>query len=439
MDAKNKQEVRLKRAHIALMKHNETALYSGVMLMGDSEVVEGARFTAYTDGVNKRYAKPFLETVDTEPKLRGLVLHENLHVALKHIPRGKDMFEEDAQIANMAADFVVNDIIFNIKGTVSGGNERIVQLPDGALHDEFFRNWNMREVYNHIRKENPKRKKPQSSGNPAPCDKEGEQESGGQNSPPSQGGTQDKIKANGKEYDAGGGDGDEHDWQNLGELTHEQAKELNDKIDKALREGGMLAGRMGGKIPRAIGDLLEPKIDWREALRDFVSSATKGKDEFTWRKMNRRQLANDMYMPSMENETIGEIVVGIDTSGSIGSHELSAFASELASVCTLCNPEQVRILWWDTQVHGEQVFKRDGYENIASVLKPIGGGGTIVSAVSKYINEKSIKAECVLMFTDGYLEHDIEWNISAPTLWMIVGNNGFEPPAGKKVIFDAND
>jgi hypothetical protein len=62
-----------------------------------------------------------------------------------------------------------------------------------------------------------------------------------------------------------------------------------------------------------------------------------------------------------------------------------------------------------------------------------------VSAVSKYINEKRIKAECVLMFTDGYLESDIVWDISAPTLWMIVGNNGFEPPAGKKVIFDAND
>jgi predicted metal-dependent peptidase len=150
-------------------------------------------------------------------------------------------------------------------------------------------------------------------------------------------------------------------------------------------------------------------------------------------------ISNDIYLPTVENETIGEVVVAIDTSGSIGSHELSAFASELASVCTLCNPEQVRILWWDTQVHGEQVFKRDGYENIASVLKPIGGGGTVVSAVSKYINEKSIKAECVLMFTDGYLESDIVWDISAPTLWMIVGNNSFEPPAGKKVIFDAND
>ena len=432
----NKQEVRLKKAHIALMKHPETALYSGVMLMGKSEVSDDM-FTAYTDGVNKRYSKPFLETIDCEPKLRGLVLHENLHVALKQIPRGQDMFKEDSKIANMAADFVVNDIIANIKGTISGGNEAIVQLPEGALYDPFFHNWNMREVYNYIRKENPNRGKGKggSSGSPSDDDEQGD----GQNSPPSQGGKQNsdnKIKANGKEYDMGGDGFDEHDWENFQEMTPEELKELSDGIDKALREGGMLAGRMGAKMPRAIGELLEPKIDWRDALRDFVSSAMKGKDEFTWRKMNKRQMANDIYMPSMENETIGEVIVAIDTSGSIGGAELTEFASELASICDLVQPDAVRVLWWDTMVHGEQVFKPESFNNIASLLKPLGGGGTHVGSVATYINEKKLNAECVIVFTDGYVESPIEWNIVPPTLWMITQHRGLEVPCGKKVIFE---
>jgi predicted metal-dependent peptidase len=425
----NKQEVRLKKAHIALMKHPETALYSGVMLMGKSEVSE-EMFTAYTDGVNKKYSKPFLETIDSEPKLRGLVLHENLHVALKQIPRGKDMFKEDSKVANMAADFVVNDIIANIKGTISGGNEGIVMLPEGALYDPFFHNWNMREVYNHIRKENPQRQKPQSGGS-SNDDQQGESDNN-----PSPSGTGDKIKANGKEYDMGGEGFDEHDWENMGEITHEEAKELSDKIDKALREGGMLAGRMGAKIPRQIGDLLEPKIDWRDALRDFVSSVTKGKDEFTWRRMNKRHMANDIYLPSMENETIGEVIVAIDTSGSIGGAELTEFATELASICDLVQPEGVRVLWWDTMVHGEQHFKPDNYGQIASLLKPLGGGGTHVSSVAEYVNEKKLNAECVIVFTDGYVEHDIKWNITPPTLWMITQNKNLEVPVGKKVIFE---
>jgi len=430
MIANNRQEVRLKKAHIALMKHPETALYSGVMLMGKSEVSE-EMFTAYTDGVNKRYSKPFLETISSESKLRGLVLHENLHVALKQIPRGKDMFKEDSKIANMAADFVVNDIIANIKGTVSGGNESIVTLPEGALYDPFFHNWNMREIYNYIRKENPQRQK-QSGG------------SSDESNSPSESGTQgsggdNKIKANGKEYDMGGSGFDEHDWESYIEgLSDEERKDLGDKIDRALREGGMLAGRMGGKMPRAIGELLEPKIDWREALRDFVASSMKGKDEFTWRRMNKRHMANDIYMPSMENETIGEVIVAIDTSGSIGGKELTEFATELASICDLVSPDVVRIIWWDADVHGEQVFKPDQYQNIASLLKPLGGGGTEVSCVSKYINEKKLSAEAVIVFTDGYVENNIEWNITPPTLWMITQNRSLDVPVGKKVMFGDN-
>ncbi len=148
----SKQEIRVKKAHIALMKHPETALYSGVMLMGKSEVVDDGCPTAYTDGVNKVYGRKFLETVDTEPKVRGLILHENLHVALKQLPRGKDMFEENRKLANIAADMVVNNIIEDIKGTVNGSTERIVALPDGAVYDPMFQNWSMREVYNYLKK-----------------------------------------------------------------------------------------------------------------------------------------------------------------------------------------------------------------------------------------------------------------------------------------------
>ena len=431
METSNRQEIRLKKAHIALMKHPETALYSGVMLMGNS-TVEDRKFTAYTDGVNKKYSRPFIENINMEAKLRGLVLHENLHVALKQIPRGKEMFKEDAKIANMAADFVVNDIIKNITGKVASGNEAIVELPDGALYDPFFHNWNMREVYNHIRKENPKRQQPQQR-TAEDCDEQGDS-----NGTPSPSGTQDSIiKANGKPYDMGGEGFDEHDWESYVDgLSDEERKELGDKIDRCLREGGMLAGRMGGKMPRAISDLLEPKIDWREVLREFVASTTRGNDEYTWRKMNKRHLANDMYLPSMENETIGEVVVAIDTSGSIGGKELTEFATELASIVDVVSPETVRVIWWDYDVHGEQCFKPEHYKDIASLLKPLGGGGTRVSCVSKYINEKKINAECVIVFTDGYVEDPIEWNIVPPTLWMITQNKSLEVPTGKKVIFN---
>ncbi len=437
---KDKQEVRLKREHVALMKHPETALYSGVMLMGTSEVTDGA-YTAYTDGVNKKYGRQFLEKyVLSESKMRGLVLHENLHVALKQMVHGKGMFKEHPKMANLAADFVVNDIIENIKGTVAGTGERIVELPDGGVYDPMFHNWSMREVFNYLKKHAKPNPSSGKGGKPQKGQK-GDDDGDGDNNPQG-GGKQDKpeendwesVTVNGKTYDLSMQD--EHDLEGeLGDLTHEQIKEVNDAIDKALREGGMLAGRMGAKVPRVIGDLLEAKVDWREVLREFVSAATRGTDEFTWRRMNKRQLANDIYMPSVENETIGEVIVAIDTSGSIGSKELSEFASELASICEVASPEKVRVLWWDTHVHGEQVFEND-YNNIGGLLKPLGGGGTHVSCVSDYINKQKLTAECVIVFTDGYVESDINWNINCPTLWMITQNKHLDVPTGKKVMVD---
>lgn len=393
------QEVRIKRGHIAMMKHPETALYAGVMMMGETSV-EDKPITAYTDGLNKRYGRAFLTAVCKEDaEVNGLILHENLHIVLRHTLYGRDMFMENKDRANRAADYVVNGIIMAIK------DKKLVKLPEGGCYDPRFDNMNMRQVYNILK------------------DEEGEG-----------GGGKGKPDPNGNPSNGSGGGEyqfDEHDFN--ADMTDEELKEMDGKIDRAIREGAILAGRLGVDLPRAITEMLEPQVDWRREFADFVSSTCKGKDEYTWRRFNRRMLPNDMYLPTVENETIGEIIVGIDTSGSIGQEQLNEFATELVSIAEAVQPEAIRILWWDTKVHGEQLFT-ENYEQIGSLLKPLGGGGTRVSSVSEYINKKKIKAECVVVFTDGYLENDVVWNINSPTLWLVTENKGWIPPAGKVVF-----
>ena len=397
------EEQRIKKGHIALMKHPETALWGGVMMMGSTEVVDEA-ITAYTDGINKKYGRAFLTAIcPTQAEVNGLILHENLHIGLRHHLHGADMFKEDGDKANKAADYVVNDMITEI----SKKYPELVQLPKGGLYDPQYHNMSMREVYKLL-----KSKKGGGGGGGGKPDKEGEKGSG----------------SGGGEYEF-----DKHDFGKP--MTQEEAKEMDGKIDRAIREGALLAGRLGIDLPRAISDLLNPVIDWKKELADFVTSSCKGKDEYTWRKFNRRVISNDIYLPTVENETIGEVVVAIDTSGSIGQEQLNAFASELVSICEAVSPDAVRVLWWDTKVHGEQLFT-DNYDQIGSMLKPLGGGGTRVSSVAEYINKKKINAECVLVFTDGYLESDVVWNISAPTLWMVTENKNWTPPTGKKVFME---
>lgn len=388
-------ETRLKKANIKLIRHPETCLYGGVILMGETSIVDDEMQcpTAYTDGFNKRYGRKFLETL-SDPEIAGLVLHETLHVMLKHIPRHRDLMKENARLSNIAMDYVVNDIIMEIAKKFP----LLLALPKGGCYDPMFHNWSVRRVYEYLKKE---------------------MESG------RGGGRPDTAL-------------DEHDIDSLEEMTIEQIEEVGRKIDEAIHQGGMLAGRFGAKIPRVIEDMMQPDIDWREVLQDFWTSNVRGNDEFTWRRFNKNRLADGHYLPSTVSETIGEVILAVDTSGSISNADIAKVASRVAELCETLPPDRVRVLWWDTEVHGEQVFEGN-YAGIASMLKPMGGGGTRAGCVSEYIIKNNLSADCMIVFTDGQLESSVKWDTAIPTVWLITedGHQGFDPPKGQKVIVKA--
>lgn len=429
------QEMRVKKSHIAMMKHPATALYSGVMMMGTTEVVDGA-LTASTDGINKKYGRKFLsEVCGDDREVTGLVLHENLHIVLRHMIHNLDLFKEDRGTANKAADYVVNDMITDLAQKYPD----LIKLPEGGLYDPQYHNMNMREVYRLLKEEQGKAPKQPPGDCKGPKPPQGEQDSpsgkGEDESEPEDGEGGDQPK-DGKQPGGQPSEQYEFDEHGTGGIeTAEDAKEIDARVDRALREGALLAGRLGVNIPRHITDILNPKVNWKEAFRDWLTSFAKGKDEYTWRRFNRRLLSNDLYMPAVEDETVGEIVIAIDTSGSIDAKQLNEFATELVSICDMTTPEVVRVIWWDTRVHGEQKFDSVSYSGIAKMLKPEGGGGTRVSCVPEYLNNHKINAECIVVFTDGYLESDINWNTQVPTLWMVTRNEYWVPPSGKKVFF----
>ena len=392
-------EERMKKNHIALMRHPETALYSGVIMAGESHVSDEF-FTAYTDGLNKKYSARFIEKLSDE-ELRALILHENLHVALMHIPRHKDLMKENSMLANVAMDIVVNNIINRLS------DKKLCKLPEGGIFDPHYDGWSVREIYNDLKKQN--------EGNGS-----GEGEV--------------IVIVNGKAHSTEGSD--EHDAKGTEGKTPEEMKELEEKIGKALREGGMLAGRLGTKMPRELEESLISPVDWRKELQEYIKTSVRGADELTWRRFNRSLLANDILAPSVESETITEVLFAVDTSGSIGDEDLAAVATQIAAACETCRPEKVRVLWWDTHVHGEQVFAVDDYDNIRKLLKPQGGGGTRVSCVSEYIIKNKLAPDCVVILTDGYLEENIQWAATVDTLWLVKGNNRFVPPSGKKLTIE---
>jgi len=210
---------------------------------------------------------------------------------------------------------------------------------------------------------------------------------------------------------------DEHDWDAADEMSEADKQELAREIDQALRQGAILAGKMKGGMPRELTEAMEAKINWREVLRDFVNSICADKDNSTWRRPNRRWVDQDIYMPSAIGEAVGSIVVGIDTSGSIGQAEIGQFLGELVSICNHVQPESIELVYWDTEVAAHETYNRGDYEALMSSTKPAGGGGTDPSCVPAYITAKKLKPECVIMLTDGYVSSWGEW--SHPVFWGI--------------------
>jgi len=222
--------------------------------------------------------------------------------------------------------------------------------------------------------------------------------------------------------DDGGGDGfDEHDFDgppNDGNTPSEQ--EIENEIGRALRQGEMIRkqrskGGAGGE-DGLFGDLLSPKVDWRKALRDFITETCAGRDESSWSKPNRRFLADDVYMPTMMGNTMRELVVGFDTSGSVfGGAEMTRFVSEITTIIEQVKPSKIHVIYWDTAVAGHQTFE-DGQFAVQD-LKPKGGGGTDGAVLFDYLRDKKLTPDAIVQFTDGYVG---DWGrTDVPTLWAI--------------------
>jgi predicted metal-dependent peptidase len=213
---------------------------------------------------------------------------------------------------------------------------------------------------------------------------------------------------------------DEHDWESGSAPSEAEQEAQGKEIDRAMRQGEIMRSKMQGKGSKGqsgvFGDLLTPVVDWRKVLRDFITETCAGRDESTWRKPNRRYIGDDVYMPSMMSNTMRELVVGFDTSGScFGGADMARFVSEIKVIIEDVKPSKCRIIYWDTEVRGEQVFE-DGLFAVQS-LKPRGGGGTDGSVLFDYLRDKQISPDAIVQFSDGYFTGFPEYN--TPTLWAL--------------------
>jgi len=395
---------RLQKAVVAIMNHARYRHLSGLLMVGERTVADkvGGRAnpTACTNGRDEFYNPQFIAQLN-DAELRFLILHECYHKLYRHLTTWQWMWKKNAKAANAACDYVIN-----IKLVDENDKDRFATMT-GALTcgclDAKYRDWDSARVFHDLLKDQP----PEGGG--------------------------------GGDGDGTGQGFDEHDWEGAQEMTEEEAKELAREIDTAIRQGAILAGKTGTGGDRSFDELLQPQVDWRTALRDFISATCKGSDFSTWSRPSRRYIGAGYYMPSGITEQVEDLVIAPDMSGStFAPGVLPAFMSEVKAICEMVRPRRVHILYWDTNICRAEVYTEHELEGMISTTKPAGGGGTVIDCVPDYLREHNIKPQAAVVLTDGYLG-GVWGTWACPVMWCVIDNKSSAPPFGTVVHINTGD
>tara|TARA_B100000586_G_C20089791_1_gene419536 strand:- start:1142 stop:1729 length:588 start_codon:yes stop_codon:yes gene_type:complete len=177
---------------------------------------------------------------------------------------------------------------------------------------------------------------------------------------------------------------------------------------------------MPGEITRMIKELTEPKMNWREIIRQQIQSIIK--NDYTFIRPSRKGWHTGVILPGMNFENTIDICISLDMSGSIGDDQAKDFLSEVKGIMQEYRDYQIKLWCFDTKVHNEADFDGTGGDDLLD-YKIKGGGGTEFEANWKYMKENDIVPKKFIMFTDGYPWGSWGDENYCDTVFVIHGNN----------------
>ena len=461
--------------------------FFGLLLMHMRFSVDENVETACTDGEFITFGTAFLSMLNDD-ELDFVMMHEIMHVALRHCLRGQSL---DPQVFNIACDIVVNSNIL----LENGMNEKSITLRafggDASMHiapsGKEGHLYTAEEVYAMLTKEMKKQSGGSGRGNSNSHSGSGGQSSsqarqsqngnqnnqsgnqsgqnGNQNSQggtqrgsqPSSGaaGSQSGTSASQKGQGASGrgtqqqnaghssatGNGqggttwDDHSrWGEKAEDT-----ELQEVWEKRIADAAeaitvRVATSGVGAVPllaeRLLKELRKPQSDWRSILADFIQEDI---TDYSFSPPDRRFPDSPFFLPDFneKEERLDNILFMIDTSGSMSDDMITAAYSEvLGAIEQFDGKLSGQLGFFDAEITEPTPFT--SLEEFR-VIRPKGGGGTSFMPIFSYVNKKMQEKPpaSIIILTDGYAPYPNESATHGiPVLWLLV-NEDVTPPFGR--------
>ena len=224
-----------------------------------------------------------------------------------------------------------------------------------------------------------------------------------------------KGKGVGKGKGKGGGKGDNSQLKS--ELEKQKAK-----WKKVFAEASIYAKQQGNLpegMQRLVDMVLNERVSWKHLLYKYITNELPF--DYSWSFPSKRAIATGVYLPHMKKENL-EVVVSIDTSGSVGQEELSEFLGEIINIAKSFNNISMTLIVCDCEI--KDVYKVANGD-IAKIqdLKIRGGGGTSFTKPLDYIKENLPNTKFVIFFTDGYGDKVEKGDYPFSLVWALTKNS----------------
>ena len=328
--------------------------------------------TAAVDGRNLYFNTQFFNAMSNK-EIEFVIAHEILHCVFDHLERRED---RDPQIYNIAADYIVNNTLVR---------DRIGEMPKlvDCFQDFKYENWTSEAVYDDIfgkyGEEQLKQLGELLDEHLDWGDNEGEGDSGSEG----EDSNGNKVSKKRPKY------------------SKEDLRKIRDEIKENMISAAQTAG--AGNVPagveRMIKELTEPKMNWREILRQQIQSTIR--HDFTFSRPSRKGWHTGAILPGQNFAQQIDICVSLDMSGSIGDEQAKVFLSEVKGIMDEFKDYNVKIWCFDTKVYNEQDYSADSGDDLSD-YEIMGGGGTDFMCNWEYMKDNDIIPKKFIMFTDGY-------------------------------------
>lgn len=421
--------------------------------------IEKPYHVAFTDGKVICLCNSFFTSYKASEQ-GFIILHEALHVVLRHVNRFKKFANiEDRLLWNLVTDCIIN-FALGADNPHIGEEFRGLGVPEDVYTftelNKFLEleednkiqtfqekgdkklDWSAEELFKECKRKissHPNKEKIEQKLKQAGIDVADGQGSGGGDPLNGKG----ALVGDMSEKDLGEG-GREGEAGEVDDLPEADSGRVGDMV-WARRIKAAAGSDPSGILKQLLGDLPIVKTDWKKQLRDLISSKLLPTPKIDWRRPSRRTLSGDIdyFMPNRGRERgVKSIVCFHDASGSCWDDKtVKEFLSNIESIQKKMKADLIYITF-DADIESVTKVPYDStsfYKKIQSGKVEIkGGGGTSFQPCIEWLN-KNGGADVAIMFTDTYAPMP-SVKPKCPFIWAVVDNQDFQQPFGKKVLIE---